>query len=141
MKKISHSQEETKQIASEFAKTLEGGEVILLDGDLGSGKTTFVQGLTQHFGFTDPVRSPTFTIMNIYEVEHSTIKRIVHMDFYRLKDPHELHPLGLEEWLGMSDTVVLIEWPREEMVIDPKWKMVHIRFDQLGEQERSIKIK
>lgn len=106
-----HSDHETKTLAAEFARTLHGGEVIFLEGDLGSGKTTFVRGVAEAFGFTEPVRSPTFTIVNRYSIEHPVIKQILHVDLYRLKDASDLTVLALEEELTRPDTVAFIEWP------------------------------
>ena len=111
MEFTSHTPEETKKIATDFAYTLKGGELIFLQGDLGAGKTTFVQGLVEAFGYTEPVRSPTFALMHTYSIEHETIKRIVHLDLYRLKDQSELRAFGLEEFLDDPSTVVLVEWP------------------------------
>jgi len=113
MKYISNSAEETKQLAEDLAKTLKGGEVLFLEGDLGSGKTTFVQGLVASFGYTEPVRSPTFALMHTYHVNHPTIKRIVHLDLYRLNDPSELRAFGLEEVIHDPQTLVLVEWPEK----------------------------
>lgn len=112
MEYTSHTPEETKQIASDFARTLKGGELVFLEGDLGSGKTTFVQGLVGSFGYTEPVRSPTFALMHTYEINHETIKRIIHLDLYRLKHRSELRAFGLEEFLYDPSTVVLVEWPQ-----------------------------
>jgi len=106
-----NSEKETQFIAAKFATTLKGGEVVYLKGDLGSGKTAFVRGVVQELGFEDPVRSPTFTIVNRYLVDHPTIKQIIHVDLYRIEDPSELIPLALEEELGQTDTVTFIEWP------------------------------
>lgn len=102
--------EETKQIGAKFARELSGGEVVFLRGDLGSGKTTFVQGLARALGYEGPVRSPTFTLVNVYPTDHPTIRRIVHVDLYRLEEVSELTPLALEEYLD-AGTVMLVEWP------------------------------
>ena len=106
-----NSEQETKNLAAEFAQTLHGGEIIFLEGDLGSGKTTFVRGVAEALGFVEPVRSPTFTIVNRYPIVKSAIRQILHVDLYRLKDPSELTALALEEELSRPDTVVFIEWP------------------------------
>ncbi|MFA4845620.1 MAG: tRNA (adenosine(37)-N6)-threonylcarbamoyltransferase complex ATPase subunit type 1 TsaE [Patescibacteria group bacterium] len=106
-----HSDQQTKKLAGEFARTLHGGEVIFLEGDLGSGKTTFVRGVAEAFGFQDPVRSPTFTIVNRYPVVKDSIRQILHVDLYRLKDASELTALALQEDLERPDTVAFIEWP------------------------------
>ncbi len=105
------NEQETQVVAQEFASTLKGGEVVYLHGDLGAGKTTFVRAAARALGFTEPVRSPTFTIVNRYEVTHPTIKQILHVDLYRIEDASELVPLALEEELGRSEVVTFIEWP------------------------------
>lgn len=113
MRYESHNEEETKKIAATFAQDLHGGDVIFLSGELGSGKTTFVRGVAEAYGFREPVRSPSFTIVNRYPVEHATVKQILHVDFYRIDDPSEIPPLALEEELGRPDTVAFIEWPEK----------------------------
>ncbi|MBI4714268.1 tRNA (adenosine(37)-N6)-threonylcarbamoyltransferase complex ATPase subunit type 1 TsaE [Candidatus Uhrbacteria bacterium] len=107
----SFSPNQTKQIAEDFAKTLKGGEVIFLEGELGTGKTTFVQGAAKALGYGGPVRSPTFTIVNIYPASHETIKKIVHIDLYRIKNKSELSALALEELVQDPNSVMFIEWP------------------------------
>ncbi len=86
-----------------------GGElaVIYLEGDLGAGKTTFARGFLRACGVGGPVRSPTYTLMEVYET--STVS-IIHLDLYRLRDASELEPLGLREW-ACPGHVWLIEWP------------------------------
>lgn len=111
MEQISKSSEETKTIAAEFAATLKGGEVVALEGEIGAGKTTFVQGLAAALGAGGLARSPTFTVMNVYPATGKLIKTIVHVDAYRLRTPDDLFNLGLEEWIGRPDSVVLVEWP------------------------------
>lgn len=106
-----HSEQETKNLAAKFSRTFHGGEVIFLEGDLGSGKTTFVRGVAEALGYFDPVRSPSFTIVNRYRIEHPTIKQILHVDLYRLKDASELTALALEDELAHPDTVAFVEWP------------------------------
>ena len=112
---LSYSAEQTKRYAADFARTLRGGEMIGLEGDLGSGKTTFVQGLAQTFGVTDPVRSPTFSLMNIYSIDpclNFSFKNLIHVDAYRLSDQTDMYSIGLDEWVGRKDAVVFIEWPQ-----------------------------
>ncbi|HBK34519.1 MAG: hypothetical protein UU08_C0006G0036 [Candidatus Uhrbacteria bacterium GW2011_GWE2_40_58] len=135
----SHSAEETKQIADAFAKTLTGGEYISLKGDLGTGKTTFVQGVAQALGSKDPVRSPTFTILNLYQTTHPYINKIVHLDCYRLRSCQDLHVLELEEWLNQPDAIILTEWPFEQM--SEVKKHIIITLSHVSEQERDIEIK
>jgi len=112
MKYISKTEKETYQIAARLAKKLKGGEIIALEGELGAGKTTFVKGLAKAFGIKQHVTSPTFVLMKVYECQmpKSEIRKLVHVDCYRLDEPQELFYLGIEEYLNKPDTVVMIEW-------------------------------
>lgn len=123
MQYTTHSAEETKAIAAQFAATLKGGEFIVLVGDLGSGKTTFVQGLAEALGSSANVKSPTFTVMNLYPATHKTIKQIVHIDYYRV--PTASEDLGLEDY-QRPDTIIIAEWPTER---DLKNHPVVVRFE------------
>ncbi len=125
----STSPDHTKQIAADFAKTLKGGEVIFLEGELGSGKTTFVQGAAKALGYNGPVRSPTFTLVNIYPTSHENIKKIIHVDLYRIKDSSELRQLALEEHVQDQSSVMFVEWPN---LLEPllKTKPKRITFEE-----------
>lgn len=107
----SYSPEETADIAAEFAKTLKSGDVICLNGDLGVGKTAFVQGLARALGVTDYVSSPTFTIVNSYD----GILPLHHFDVYRINDCEEMYEIGYEEYI-YGDGISVIEWP--EIIAD-----------------------
>ena len=91
-----------KTLASRFAY----GQCIALSGQLGAGKTTFVQVISRALGVTEPVTSPTFTLVNEYE---SSCGRIIHIDFYRIKHSDELYELGLEDYFTPR-TIVFVEW-------------------------------
>jgi tRNA threonylcarbamoyladenosine biosynthesis protein TsaE len=112
MTHVIRTEQETKKLAGEFAQKLRGGEVVFLNGDLGSGKTTFVRGVAQSLGFHEPVRSPSFTLVNRYKVSSGGINEIVHVDLYRLKTPDELRALALDEEIGRNDAIVFVEWPQ-----------------------------
>jgi tRNA threonylcarbamoyladenosine biosynthesis protein TsaE len=103
MKFNSNSSEQTKKIAAEFSKKLKKGMVVGLFGDLGAGKTTFVQGLAQGMGLGKEtyVTSPTFTLVNVYDP-------LVHVDLYRIEKSNDFETLGLEDYFKSS--VVVIEW-------------------------------
>lgn len=103
---ISHSVEETLAFGEKFAARLRGGDIIALRGDLGSGKTHFVKGISRGLGSEDGVSSPTFVFINEY---HGKLT-VFHVDLYRLDSASQLGPLGLEE-LSNSGSVVLVEWP------------------------------
>jgi tRNA threonylcarbamoyladenosine biosynthesis protein TsaE len=110
---ITNNAEETQELGAEFAKQLQGGEVILLIGEIGAGKTTFVQGLGSALGVEDHIKSPTFVIVHEHQVhKHKTIKHLIHLDGYRLgKTP--LSELGVDKFCGRADTVIAIEWPEQ----------------------------
>ncbi|MDX1520881.1 MAG: tRNA (adenosine(37)-N6)-threonylcarbamoyltransferase complex ATPase subunit type 1 TsaE [Anaerolineae bacterium] len=104
---ISHSEAQTQRLGLRLAQFLEPGDVIALIGDLGSGKTRWVQGVCRGLGVDDsvPVISPTFTLINEYEGQLP----IYHIDLYRLTDTNEMLNLGLEDYL-FGAGVTLIEW-------------------------------
>lgn len=102
----SNSVKETANIAAAFAKTLKAGDVVALSGDLGVGKTAFVQGLAKELGVTDYVSSPTFTIVNCYDGRLP----VYHFDVYRINDEDEMYEIGYEEYV-YGDGVSVIEWP------------------------------
>lgn len=106
MKKIiSNSEEETKVIGKNFAKDLKQGDVIVLSGDLGSGKTKFTEGVLQYWGLENEISSPTFNIVNEYKNENISI---YHFDVYRLEDEDEFYAIGGEEYFEKG--ICLIEW-------------------------------
>ena len=103
----SYSPSDTEKIAADFARTLKPSDVICLRGDLGAGKTSFVQGLVKGLGVTEPISSPTFTIVNCYT---GGIMPIYHFDVYRIEDSDEMYEIGFEEYLD-GGGVTIIEWP------------------------------
>ena len=106
MKKIiSNSEEETKLIGRKFAKDLKKGDVIVLTGDLGSGKTKFTEGVLQFFGLENEISSPTLNIVNEY-VNRDV--NVYHFDVYRLEDEDEFYAIGGEEYFEKG--ICLIEW-------------------------------
>lgn len=103
---VSKSESDTYKIAAEFAATLNGGEIVLLSGELGAGKTAFVKGLAAALGITDEVTSPTFTLMNVYRGAMT----LYHFDVYRLHSGEEAYAAGLTEFFGEAGSVSCIEW-------------------------------
>ncbi len=108
---ISQSEEDTIDFAQEFAKKLNNNSIIILSGDLGSGKTKFTEGILKHFGLEDEISSPTFTIVNEY---HTDSVNIYHFDLYRLSDIDEFYAIGGEEYL--QNGICIFEWG--EMIED-----------------------
>lgn len=127
-----NSREETIEIAKSFARELRGGDVVLLSGDLGAGKTTFTKGIAISLGISEPVTSPTFTIIKEYEGEKLNL---YHMDMYRLSG--DITELGLEEYLGRKDGVCVIEWCATE---DYHARVFEVTLDYAGENTRRISI-
>jgi tRNA threonylcarbamoyladenosine biosynthesis protein TsaE len=128
----SRSVEETRKFGAEFAKTLKPGDVIALDGDLGTGKTEFVRGLVAALGGS-AVRSPTFTIVNTYQ---TMTMPVYHFDFYRMVDSDELFEIGFYEYLA-GDGVCLIEWGTMFHDSLPDNTKI-LRFKDTGETIRTI---
>ena len=108
MKHISSSEEETTEFAQNFARTLKRGDIVLMHGDLGAGKSVFCRAVIRAICSQDAleVPSPTFTLVQTYDFQGG---EIWHFDLYRLSDPSEIYELGWEE--AMSSEIVLIEWP------------------------------
>lgn len=100
--------EQTKEVAKAFAKSLKKPMVVLLNGDLGSGKTTFVKEVVRSLGCDDLVTSPTFTLLNIYDAKFP----IYHFDMYRLSSAEEAQSVGFEEYFDKNtlDGVCFVEW-------------------------------
>lgn len=102
---VSHSENDTIKFADEFASKLDGHSIIVLSGDLGSGKTKFTEGILKHFGLEDEISSPTFTIVNEYDAKDF---KIFHFDLYRLADVDEFYAMGGEEYL--QNGLCIFEW-------------------------------
>ena len=134
-KLISNSENETKLIGKKFAERLKKGDVVVLTGDLGSGKTKFTEGVLQYFELNNEISSPTFTIVNEYANEKETI---YHFDVYRLEDEDEFYAIGGEEYFQKG--ICLIEWGE---MIEKAWpnKYIHISFSRNLDEENRREIK
>lgn len=130
---------ETKKLAKKFAKTLVGGDIVLLNGDLGAGKTTFVKWVAKALGVKDEVTSPTFTIMKEYQSKRFKIR---HFDMYRLEGGDESTAFGFDEYILKKDYNVLtfIEWSeRVAEILKDNYIIVEIK--RIDEEKRSFTIK
>jgi tRNA threonylcarbamoyladenosine biosynthesis protein TsaE len=112
----SYSSEDTFYLGFKMAETIEAGKVICLDGDLGVGKTVFTKGFAKGLGIEEPVNSPTFTVLQVYEDGRLPL---YHFDTYRIEDPDEMYEIGYEDYV-YGNGVSLIEWPVriEEIIPD-----------------------
>lgn len=133
-KYITNSEEETKEFAKEFAKKLKIGDVVILSGDLGSGKTKFVEGVLSNFGLENEISSPTFTIVNEYKKDDINI---YHFDVYRLEDSDEFYAIGGEEYFEKG--ICLIEWGEIIENILPK-KHITVTFKRNLDEENKREI-
>ncbi len=102
---ISHNETETKRIASTLASKLEHGDIVVLSGELGSGKTKFTEGFLSYWGLEDEISSPTFTIVNEHKKDNTNI---YHLDVYRLADMGEFYSIGGTEYFNTG--ICVIEW-------------------------------
>lgn len=132
---ISHSEAETNLLGKSLGKNIKSGIVVLLFGDLGTGKTVFVKGVGEALNIS-AVRSPSFTLINEYESPKGIF--LIHSDLYRLEE-NQVDSLGLEEYVWADDSVLFVEWPE-------RWKnfkahnVIKIFFTAINENEREIKI-
>jgi tRNA threonylcarbamoyladenosine biosynthesis protein TsaE len=128
------SEDETATVGRELAATLSAGDVVLLFGDLGAGKTALVRGLAEGLGVSrDEVSSPTFTLIQEYRGGRLTL---FHVDLYRIEDPREFDELGLDEIA--EGGVLAIEWA--ERLPGPPPQAIRISIEHAGEAERRIVI-
>ncbi|MCR5553444.1 MAG: tRNA (adenosine(37)-N6)-threonylcarbamoyltransferase complex ATPase subunit type 1 TsaE [bacterium] len=128
---ITKSEKETNKVAANFAKTCKKGDVVLLFGDLGAGKTVFSKGFVSAFS-KSAVTSPTFTIINTYEGKIP----VYHFDLYRIEDEGELDLIGIQDYL-YGDGICLVEWPERAQNVFPKnSKKVEIK--KRGDNVREI---
>ena len=135
------SLEDTKNLGQELAKEIlkrkgEAAFVVFLDGDLGTGKTTLVKEIIFALGVKEKVKSPTFTIIEPYELNN---ENIYHIDLYRIIDPTELEIIGLREYLNESNAIIFIEWPEKSYGYLKKFDL-KISLKHSSEKERKCRI-
>ena len=133
--------EDTKKLGQELAKKIlkrkgEAAFIVFLDGDLGTGKTTLVKEIIFALGVKEKVKSPTFTIIEPYELNN---ENIYHVDLYRIIDPTELEIIGLREYLNESNAIIFIEWPEKSYGYLKKFDL-KISLKHLSENERKCRI-
>lgn len=133
---ISSSAEETIRWGRELASQLKPAVIVLLSGDLGSGKTTLTKGIVAGLGAAaeEDVTSPTFTLVHAYH-NHA---RIYHVDLYRVEQFHDFETLGLED-IFAEPAILIVEWP-ERFPVRADWPIVRVRLEHLGRDRRKISI-
>ena len=133
---FSRSPEQTRRVGSRLGGALQAGDVICLQGDLGAGKTTFVQGIAQGWGSLDSVSSPTFILVNMYR--RADESQLFHMDAYRLESRTEAEELDLDSMLAQG--ALLIEWPERMDGLIPNERL-WVNLEHIDEEEREMKFK
>lgn len=140
---LSHSVRETESIAAYLARSLGGGEMIALYGDLGAGKTQFTRGLVKGLGGEGhDVTSPTFVLLNVYETPRL---RIFHLDAYRVGGPDDFEAIGFSELLEQPNGVVVIEWPARVEELLPSAggassRRINVHLETISAHGRRIRI-
>ena len=144
-KSTTNNFEETQKLGENFAHEIllkdlqKTATVLALSGDLGAGKTTFLQGFAKGLGITDVVNSPTFVILKRFMMYDLRFKNFYHIDCYRLENPEEILQLGFEEIISNPKNIVAIEWPEKLGEVLPK-NSISIAFGHLKENEREINV-
>ena len=136
---ISKSDKETKEFAKDLINNLKGPTVLALEGELGAGKTTFVQGLAAELGVEKRVLSPTFVFLRSYGLKNSSFKKFHHFDLYRCTSIEDVKSIGFEEVLQEENSLVVIEWPEVARTLLTE-NILWVRFKKLGENEREIEV-
>ena len=140
MEHITNNAQETKELGKRLSADLKGGEVIALSGELGAGKTTFIQGLAEGLGVTERVTSPTFIISRNYPTNKNC--ELYHVDLYRLEEnlENELKNLGLTNVLKEAKDIVVIEWADKMKDLLPE-ETIYMDIQILDKNSRKITIK
>lgn len=134
----SKNEEETIKIAFKIGASLRGGDILSLVGNLGAGKTVFTKGLSKCLGVKSGVKSPTFTLMNVYRAKNDQgIKTICHIDAYRLNSASDLLNIGAQDFFDDQETLTVIEWGDKVRDILPRRSKIVV-IEALSENNRKI---
>lgn len=136
---ISKLAEQTQRIAQELASNLQGGEILCFSGELGAGKTTFIQGLARGLEIKENITSPTFVIFKKYNTKNNLV--FYHFDLYRIQDPQEILDLGYTEIVNNKKNISAIEWSEKIKDQIPLKNVIHINLEYLDKNQRKITIK
>lgn len=136
LQQVTESCEETERFAEEWAKNLVGGDVVLLHGDLGAGKTHFVKGIARAMRVDDVITSPTFALHNVYQGETWVLN---HFDFYRVESSEEVALLGLNEFFFDESGICAIEWSENVVDLLPP-RCISVTLEKTSDNSRKISI-
>ena len=130
---VTNSAAETRALGEKLASRLKAGDVVVLEGELGAGKSELARGIARGLGVTETVASPSFTILNVYESGRCPL---YHFDWYRLESEEELYELGMDEYLG-GDGIAVVEWAERCPDAVPE-NVLRIRLEVTGGESRRI---
>ena len=137
MKKYNiNNREETEKVAQDLVSKLKSKTVIALIGNLGAGKTVFVKALAKELGVKENITSPTFVLMKVYNTKDQNIKKLVHVDCYRLDSQEDLIDIGLGDYLEEDNTLVAIEWA--DKIFNLPINTIKVTIENKGEEKRKI---
>lgn len=139
---IVNTLEETNAVAKELASTFKGGDIVLLRGNLGAGKTAMTKMIATELGVQDEVTSPTFAIMNMYPLPKANngIETLIHVDTYRMESEEDLLNIGLQDYLDEQNTLTIIEWPEKMQAMLEGKQMIDIEMVLQEDNSRKITI-
>ena len=132
---VTNSAAETRALGERLASGLQPGDTVILEGELGAGKSELARGIARGLGVTETVTSPSFTILNVYESGRCPL---YHFDWYRLESEEELYELGMDEYLG-GDGIAVVEWAERCPDAVPE-DCIRIRLEATGEETRRITV-
>lgn len=136
---VTRGSAETLALGEALASILQDGDVVLLHGDLGAGKTTLAKGIASALGVADVVSSPSFSLVNEYETGHSVaVTRLYHLDLYRLQGEDELASIGFDDFMAPADGVTLVEWPERAATALPE-RFLLVEIETVGADRRSLR--
>jgi tRNA threonylcarbamoyladenosine biosynthesis protein TsaE len=150
-KYITKNHKQTQKLGENFALRLCSGQakevrnrksatIIALSGNLGGGKTTFLQGFAKGLGIKEKILSPTFVIQKRFKIKDLRFKNFFHLDCYRLKDEKDILELNFQEIISNPENIVVVEWPERIKKVLPK-DMIKIDFEFINENTREIIVK
>jgi tRNA threonylcarbamoyladenosine biosynthesis protein TsaE len=136
---VTHDAPETIAVGRALARYLNDGDVVLLHGDLGAGKTTLAKGIAAALGVSEVVSSPSFALVNEYDTgPASAVSRLYHLDLYRLQDEGDLASIGFDDLVASTGGVVLVEWPERAATVLPE-RFLLIEIEAVGSNYRRLR--
>ena len=137
---ITHSAEETTSWGRQFAARLKAPIVVLLSGELGSGKTTLTKGIVSGLGAAteEEVTSPTFTLVHVYGQSERSVSKVYHVDLYRIENFHDFETLGMEDVFEQPG-VLIVEWA-ERFPLKSPWPQIRVRLEHLEGDRRRLTV-